>query len=280
MLVFRANDSHRSLNTTVVFRVPHAIGVATTPQQYKEYRIETSHLRPSYLEEQVQGSASSSKDTPPAMEPKDTTVEQFDAYMDYLAKSDVLKPFEKAHCNDFILTKSIGKLLGSRKTKPTPNYTDEQARKEYMHLLGCYTLGTTMHDHRFEDVIASRLLNMLRQAGSHQSQFIRLLSSSGVQSILDRYATNAPLFTVVVKAYARFATLNDIDKLASTKYPGAFRIHVMKELARLRTTQHFDGAAAGDFAMEDCNYHNHSPYDFCPVRPKKKGTAEKRSQGS
>lgn len=107
---------------------------------------------------------------------------------------------------------------------------------------------------------------MLRSEYGHQSQFIRLLTQAGVQSIIDQYGMKSGLFRLAVGAYARFASSQEIDVLAFSKYPPDFLRHVLKDLALLRKAQHRDGMVSEEFAIADCPYHNHGFYGSCPLR--------------
>jgi hypothetical protein len=196
-----------------------------------------------------------------------TTVEEFDVYMTYLNKKGVKTLSEMERNCSFFLVNTLGRITGLNKHQSELRLTAEAMRNDYSHLLSCHMLGSTLHDSRFQDAIITRILGMLRGASGHQSQFIRLMKKSGVDAITNHYGTNSPLFRVAVKAYARFATLHELDQLAFSDYPASFKSYTMKELGRLRQTQHSDGAAALDFAIGDCNYHSHAFYGYCPLRP-------------
>ena len=255
------------MDTTVFFQVPKSANGPTAQQPHKEYRISSSLLPNSYLQEHHQGPYQAQGDGPKSIILRNTTVEEFDVYMTYLNKKGVKTLSEMERNCPYSLVNTLGRIIGLNKDPSELRLTAEAMRNDYNHLLSCHMLGSTLHDSRFEDAIITRILGMLRGANGHQSQFIRLMTKSVVEAIANHYGTNSPLFRVAVKAYARFATLHELDQLAFSNYPASFKCHMMKELGRLRQTQHLDGAAALDFAIGDCNYHSHTFYGYCPLRP-------------
>ncbi|KAF2026450.1 hypothetical protein EK21DRAFT_39353, partial [Setomelanomma holmii] len=139
-------------------------------------------------------------------------------------------------------------------------------REDYEDLIGCYAVGTTLHDRGFRDAVASKIVVMLQTPGAHQSQLIRLLTPDAIGELIAQYGTKSPLFLLLAAAYARFANDHQISTLAFSTLHGDFKNHVMKELATLRGKHHTDGAGASDFATNGCRFHSHGIYDLCPLR--------------
>ncbi|KAH5255963.1 hypothetical protein HBI24_111880 [Parastagonospora nodorum] len=227
--------SFRNLaSTAVIFHVPRSTDIHTELLKYKKYRINSANLAASCLEqEQVQQPSSSSKNSQHPITLEQTTVEHFVAYEKCIQKGEI-------------------SLLS--------------IRDDYGHLLACYWLGSLLHDWRFQDVVVSKILAMLRSKDGHQSQFVRLLTQTGVQLFIGQCGTKSGLFRMTVSAYARFASSHEIDVLALSKYPPDFLRHVLKDLALLRKTQHRDGMVPEEFAIADCSYHNHGFYGPCALR--------------
>jgi hypothetical protein len=106
----------------------------------------------------------------------------------------------------------------------------------------------------------------LRQPNAHQSQLIKLCTRESIQSVIEHCTTDSPLHKLLVSAYARFASINDIHVLAFSNVPGHFKSSVMAGMALLRCKQHFDGAEAEDFAVGECRFHQYGFYEGCSVK--------------
>jgi hypothetical protein len=251
----------------VVFRIPKDSDPTQTPRQYREYRILPSNLPAIYVQELRNRPITNLNSALYVDTLEDTSIDVFSIYEEYISKEHLFTASEFAHRSQSSLVSSIGHSLGIIKEKHELDLTLDQARHDHKNLLGCYALGVTLHDRRFQDAVVSKLIWMLRMPGSHQSRsFVRLLTRNAVQAIIVRYGTTSPIFLLVVSAYARFASAHEISTLAFSHYSGEFKSHVMKELGLLRVTQHIDGVAAADFVRSECKFHAHGFYEPCSLR--------------
>jgi hypothetical protein len=234
--------------------------------KFKDYRIHAASLTAPYFQA-IFGSAKLSwKLSPPIHIMSNVTTDYFDVYEEWLRHGKIVTLSSLRNRGHQSLASTLGRSIGLLKQKCEKPLTSEQARENYQNLLGCYSLGTTLNDTPFLDAIASKLVHILRQPNTHQSQLIRLCTSESVQAVMDHYTTESPLYKLLVSAYARFASANDVQVLAFGNFPGHFKSSVMAGLALLRCKQHFDGAEAGDFAVGECAFHGHGFYEECSTR--------------
>ncbi|KAH7068399.1 hypothetical protein BKA63DRAFT_581875 [Paraphoma chrysanthemicola] len=229
----------------------------------KEYQIPASRLSPTFREQYRSPGVSRPSIT---ITLDENITEHFDIYDYYLNRDAVYSTSEiEAHRN-----KSFAHTLGDSipffKKATEITITPEEARIDYQNLLACYALGATLHDRRFQDAVASKLVTTLRARGTHQIQLIRLLYANTITAIIEQYGTQSPLFLLLVAAYARFASVNEIGILAFSSVNGSFKSHVLKEMAGLRAKQHVDGVAAPDFVVSECRFHGHDFYAPCSLR--------------
>jgi hypothetical protein len=253
------------MGSVVVFRIPKSSNAAQTPRKYKEYRILPSELPEAYVEELRTRPMIGPKSTLWVTTLDDTTTAVFDIYEAYLLEGIVSTVSQFAHRRHSSLGSMMGHTLGlsTEKHVLTPN----QARDDYRNLLACYALGVTLHDRRFQDAVATKIICMLRMPGAHQSRsFVRILTCDAVQAIIDKSGTTSPIFLLMTSAYARFASTHEIGTLVFSQYSADFKSQVVKELGILRTIQHVDGVAAADFVVNDCKFHTHGFYEPCPLR--------------
>jgi hypothetical protein len=194
------------------------------------------------------------------------TTDYFDIYEEWLRHRCIITLSELRNRGRQSLASTLGRSIGLLKQKCEKPLTSEQARENYQNLLGCYSLGTYLNDTPFLDTIASKLVHILRQPNTHQSQLIKLCSRESIQAVIDHYTVESPLYILLVSAYARFASANDIQVLAFSEFPAHFKSSVMAKLAFLRCKQHFDGAGAEDFAVGECRFHQHGFYEECSTR--------------
>jgi hypothetical protein len=253
------------MGSVVVFRIPKSSNAAQTPRKYKEYRILPSELPKAYVEELRKRPTIDPKSPPWVTTLDDTTIAVFDVYEAYLLKGIVSTVSQFAHRRHPSLGSMMGHTLGLSTEKNV--LTPDQARDEYRNLLACYALGVTLHDRRFQDAVATKIICMLRMPGAHQSRsFVRILTCDAVQAIIDKSGTASPIFLLMTSAYARFASTHEISTLVFSQYSADFKSHVVKELGILRTIQHVDGVAAVDFVVNNCKFHTHGFYEPCPLR--------------
>jgi hypothetical protein len=197
----------------------------------------------------------------------DATIAVFDVYEAYLAKGTVFTVSQLKHRHHSSFNSIMSHTLGISKGKLELDLTPEQARDDYSNMLACYALGVTLHDRRFRDAVATKLIWMLRMPGAHQSRsFVRVLTCDAVQAIIDKSGTVSPIFLLTASAYARFVSIHDISTLVFSKYSADFKSQVLKELGLSRCTQHLDGSAAAEFVVNDCKFHTHGFYEPCPLR--------------
>ncbi|CAO2652082.1 Nn.00g003650.m01.CDS01 [Neocucurbitaria sp. VM-36] len=253
----------------VVVRVPYALTEASqTPLRHKDYRLPPSYLSAPYFQEQLRLSKPISNSSICFHMLNDTTVQHFDIYEAWLLSSELSTLSELEDQVQSSLAPTLGHGLGILKKKPLRTFTPEQARADYDNLLGCYSLGSTLGDRRFQDAVASKLIHLLRSPNSHQSQLVRLLTHQRIHGFLNGCTTCSPFFLLLATAYARFASVHDIQVLAVSNFPDTFKNGVMQALAPLRAKQHVYGNAAADFAVGECRFHTHGFYEACGMREK------------
>jgi hypothetical protein len=233
----------------MTIRVPHAsIYDSASLPEYKEYYIHASLLATPYFQELVFRAKSTKQKSDRIITLDSIRTDYFDVYADWLHHNSI-------------------RILHSK-----PKYgelSQEEARTDYANLLGCYSLGTILHDTLFLDALASQLIHTLQQPHTHQSQLPRLLTVYAVDSIIESYTTSSPLYLLLVSAYARFASTREIEILAYSEYDSRFKSAVMAKLGLLRGRQHVDGAEAGDFVVGECKFHWHGFYESCSVRKRR-----------
>jgi hypothetical protein len=122
-----------------------------------------------------------------------------------------------------------------------------EARKDYETLMGCYILGETLADVAFKNAVGTKLVNVLRSAGTQQSEFVRLLTPDAVHAILSRHGATSRMLEMIAAAYAYFGTVDEILCMISSRYPVEFKNQVVRQLARMRARVHVEGAAAEGF---------------------------------
>jgi hypothetical protein len=264
--MFRVDTECRKNGEQVVFLIPQDTVTPTMTPPLKEYRIPPSLLPKSFLQEHRLGQFQDPTCKPPPITLRNATADEFDVYFKYIHEEGILALSELERQHSFSLIRSLGSGIGFHKNKLESELTSDQACNDYSHLLSCYALGSSLHDSVFRDAVLDKIVSMLRRPGGHQSRFIGLLTENGVKKILDEYGAKSPLFKLTAYAYARFASVHEIDVFAFSNYPGAFKSHILKQMASLRTTQHMDGVAAPDFVKMECNFHAHGPYDPCSLR--------------
>ncbi|KAH7092343.1 hypothetical protein FB567DRAFT_614246 [Paraphoma chrysanthemicola] len=250
-------------NTTIVFRVPSTTNNSLSGISCKEYRIPASRLSPTFREQYRSPGVSGPSIT---ITLDENTTEHYDIYDFYLNKDTVRSTSEIETYRKKSIAHTLGESIPYFKKSTEMTITPEEARIDYHNLLACYTLGATLHDHRFQDAVASKLVTTLRARGTHQTQLIRLLDANTIKAIIEQYGTQSPLFLLLVAAYARFASVNDIGTLAFSSVSGSFKSHVLKEMAGLRAKQHIDGVGAPDFVVSECRFHGHDFYAPCSLR--------------
>jgi hypothetical protein len=191
----------------------------------------------------------------------------FDIYEDWLYHNSISNPSDLRSRSHTSLASTLGQSIGLLPPKcKGENLSQEEARKNYANVLGCYSLGTILHDTPFLDALASKFIRTLQQSHAHQSQLIRLLTAEAMHSIIESYSITSPLYVLLVSAYARFASAREIELLAYSEYDARFKSAVMVRLGLLRGKQHVDGAAAEDFVIGECRFHGHGFYEACSVR--------------
>tara|TARA_R110002003_G_scaffold171_16_gene14026 strand:- start:11190 stop:11792 length:603 start_codon:yes stop_codon:yes gene_type:complete len=196
----------------------------------------------------------------------DNTTAHFDVYEHYLSKGTVCSTTEIMTRRNKSLAQTLGHSITFFNKPLETRLAPDEARTDYENLIACYALGMTLHDRRFQDAVASKIVTMLRASGTHQSQLIRILTPTAIGTIIDQYGTESRLFLLLAAAYARFATVNELNTLVFSKIHGQFKSHVMNDMATLRVRQHVDGVAAPDFVVSECRFHRHGFYDVCPLR--------------
>jgi hypothetical protein len=252
-----------------MIRVPYApIFRSPALPQFKEYRLHAASLTAPYFQATLGLPTTSQKSSPSIHIMDNGTTDYFDIYEEWLRHGKIVTFCELRNRGHQSLASTLGHSIGLLKPKCEKPLTSEQARENYQNLLGCYSLGTSLQDTPFLDAIASKLVHILRQPNTHQSQLIKLCSRESIQAVIDHYTTESPLYTLLVSAYARFASAKEIQVLAFSNFPEHFKSSVMVALGGLRCKQHVDGAGAEDFAVYggECRFHKHGFYEGCSTR--------------
>jgi hypothetical protein len=102
----------------------------------------------------------------------DATIALFDVYEAYLAKGTVFTVSQLEHQRHSSLSSIISHALVVSEERSELNLTPDQARDESTNLIACYALGVELHDRRFQEAVAMKLIWiwMLQMPGAHQSQ--------------------------------------------------------------------------------------------------------------
>jgi hypothetical protein len=159
---------------------------------FKNYPLQVADLTAPYFQATLGPSSISWMISPSIYIMQNVTTDYFDIYEEWLRHRKIVTLSELRNRGHQSLASTLGRSIGLLKSNCKKPLTPEQARENYQNLLGCYSLGTTLHDTPFLNAIASKLVRFLRQPDIHQSQLTKLCTREFIQNVIDHYTTDSP----------------------------------------------------------------------------------------
>ena len=201
---------------------PYTAG-ALSPPSFKKYMFRYSDLKSPFLSRELYSKA--------CLDIMSTTQCHFDVY-EYWQKTGELCTYPELLSNNTIVS-------------------PQTATADYAGLLSCYDLAVLLEERRFQDAVISKLIRRLRSYLPDKEIFVQQLTPSVVDKMITTYGSDAPLYRLLVKAAARFGSLQQIGAFTSADYPLSFRADLTMQLALLREKT----GGPRDFAENECEFH-------------------------